>query len=481
MADVVWFTGHQFFDSDGEPLNGGLIRIYDATTTSERTVYKDDGAATPWTQPITLNASGRLTAAIYVPEGDWKFTRTNSAGGDSITEDNIPGAVAAASAAFAAPLRPILTKAANYVLTSSDLGKLVVGDASGGAFTLTLPSAADTASGKGYDVIQIGTVGAVTIATVSAQTINGSSTFILRPQYGTVRITSDGSNWVAEPFDYQKASPTAKVAAYTVKQADEGKLIPVDASGAGITVTLPTVALAANGFRIGIKKTDSSTNAVTVDGDGAETIDGAANYLLNGQYETLWLICNGTTWHIWSAFSGARPLTVGKHTIWVPASAMISATTSGPASASVEAATNDQNYKVLDFDASADEFAHFQVRMPKSWNEGTITYQPVWTSTATDTDGVAWSLEGLATGDSDAIDASWGTAILVTDAAQSVAGDVYIGSESAALTIAGSPAAGELAWFRVSRDVSDAADTHAEDARLIGYALFLTLDAPNDA
>ena len=49
-----------------------------------------------------------------------------------------------------------------------------------------------------------------------------------------------------------------------------------------------------------------------------------------------------------------------------------------------------------------------------------------------------------------------------------------------ALTIAGTPAANDLCWFRVSRDVSDAADTHAEDARLIGIKLFLTLDAPTD-
>jgi phospholipase A1 len=37
---------------------------------------------------------------------------------------------------------------------------------------------------------------------------------------------------------------------------------------------------------------------------------------------------------------------------------------------------------VLDFDASADEHAHFNVAFPKSWNEGTVTFQVWWTTTA---------------------------------------------------------------------------------------------------
>lgn len=479
MADLFFLKGLQFFDSNGDPLNGGLLRFYDAGTTSERTVYKDDGAGTAWTQPITLDSAGRLEYSVYIPEGDFKVTLTNSAGTSIFSEDNIPGAIAAASTTFGRPQRPILTKAANYVLVSDDLGKLVIADASGGAFTLTLPSAADTASGKGYDVMQYGTVGAVTIATVSAQTINGSATFVLRPQYGVVGITSDGANWYAEPLEIQRSLPSAKTSAYTVKQADEGKMIPVDATSAGVTITLPTVALAGNGFRVGIKKIDSSAFVVTVDGDAAETVDGATGITLTVQYEAVWLICTGTVWYVDRFYSG-KPLTEGKHTFWVPASAMIPAATSGPASASLEASTNDQNYKVLDFDASADEHAHFQVPLPKSYNDSTITFRVYYSTTATDTDGVAWGLQAVGLSDNQAIDASWGTAIVVTDAIQSTAGTVLITAESSAVTIAGI-AVDHLTWFRIFRDVSDAADTAAEDARLIGVEVFITLDAPTDA
>ena len=43
-----------------------------------------------------------------------------------------------------------------------------------------------------------------------------------------------------------------------------------------------------------------------------------------------------------------------------------------------------------------------------------------------------------------------------------------------------SPAAGDLCFFRVFRDVSDANDTAAEDARLIGAKIFFTTDTGGD-
>ena len=47
--------------------------------------------------------------------------------------------------------------------------------------------------------------------------------------------------------------------------------------------------------------------------------------------------------------------------------------------------------------------------------------------------------------------------------------------ESGALTIAGSPAAGDLCYFNIERDVSDTNDDMAEDARLVGIKIFYTI------
>jgi hypothetical protein len=58
----------------------------------------------------------------------------------------------------------------------------------------------------------------------------------------------------------------------------------VDASAGVVTVNLYAVS-GNGGKKINIIKTDSSTNAVTIDGDSAETIDGNATRILRTQYE----------------------------------------------------------------------------------------------------------------------------------------------------------------------------------------------------
>lgn len=70
-----------------------------------------------------------------------------------------------------------------------------------------------------------------------------------------------------------------------------------DASGAAFTVTLPTAAASGDGGTVVVKKTDASANLVTVDGDGAETIDGAASMTLAVQWESVTLVSSGTAWY----------------------------------------------------------------------------------------------------------------------------------------------------------------------------------------
>jgi hypothetical protein len=172
----------------------------------------------------------------------------------------------------------------------------------------------------------------------------------------------------------------------------------------------------------------------------------------------------------------------GTHTIWVPAGAMRPTASNGCATLTdVETTAGRPDISVLDFDASSDEHAQFSVSFPKSWNEGTVTFQVFWTSTAIDTDGVTWALQGVAVSDGDTIDVAYGTAVTVDDANQSTAEDLYVSAVSGAVTIAGTPAAGDLCYFRVFRDVSDANDTAAEDARLIGVKIFYTVNAADDS
>ena len=171
---------------------------------------------------------------------------------------------------------------------------------------------------------------------------------------------------------------------------------------------------------------------------------------------------------------------VGLENIWVPATAMTPSETNGCASiTSVETTSGRPDLIVLDFDKTSDEFAHFSIAMPKSWNEGTITFQAYWTSSSTNTGTVAWGMSGVSVGDNDTIDVAYGTAVVATAKAHSgTAEDLNISAASGNLTVANA-AADELAFFEIFRDVS--ADNHDADARLLGVKIFYTTDTSTDA
>jgi hypothetical protein len=169
----------------------------------------------------------------------------------------------------------------------------------------------------------------------------------------------------------------------------------------------------------------------------------------------------------------------GKETIWVPALAMYPTTTNGCAAvAQVEGTAQRPEIKACDFDASSDEFAQFAVTFPKSWNEGTVTFQTFWSVTGTNTGTVCFQLAGGSIANDAAIDTAYGTAVANTAlAASGTASDLMVNAESGAVTIANA-AADTWTSFQINRDVS--ADDQTADARLLGIKLFFTTDAAND-
>lgn len=169
----------------------------------------------------------------------------------------------------------------------------------------------------------------------------------------------------------------------------------------------------------------------------------------------------------------------GRTTIPVVAGAMQSATTNGAAPANNESSSNKVLYKTLDFDQTTQEFAGFVIPFPKNWNEGTVTFQPIWTASS-GSGGVVWALQAVALSNDDAIDTAYGTEQTSTDTLIAT-GDVHVGPESSAITIAGTPAVDDLCCFRIKRNVSDGSDTLSGDAKLIAIRLYFTTNAGNDA
>jgi len=171
----------------------------------------------------------------------------------------------------------------------------------------------------------------------------------------------------------------------------------------------------------------------------------------------------------------------GLETMWVPAAAMYGATTNPADAQQVETTATRPDMKVLDFDASTNEFAQFSVAFPKSWNEGTVTYQVYWTPSNTNTGNVLFQFQGVSCGDSDTIDIAYGTAIEVLDAGIGTVEDQQVSAVSGAVTIAGSPAVDQQTYFQLIRAASDGSDTFTGDCRVLGVKIFFTTDAANDA
>ena len=170
---------------------------------------------------------------------------------------------------------------------------------------------------------------------------------------------------------------------------------------------------------------------------------------------------------------------VGKETIYIPAAAMYPNTTNGCADLEQVELSNGPELKCLDFDPSSDENAQFTVCFPKSWNEGTVTFQAFWTVTGTNTGTVAWGLSGVSIADDASINTAFGTNVVATAKAFSgTSNDIMVSAESGAVTIANA-AVDTQTYFQIMRDVS--ADTQSGDARLLGIKLFFTTDAANDS
>ncbi len=210
--------------------------------------------------------------------------------------------------------------------------------------------------------------------------------------------------------------------------------------------------------------TNSGTNSGTITiTDGA---DGNINIAPNG---------NGV-----AQVGGAAIKVAGKESIWIPANSMYPNTTSGCADLAQVELSNGPELKVLDFDKDSDEFAQFAVAFPKSWNEGTVTFQAFFTANTTNTGTTLWALQGVALADNGDLNTAFGTAVSPSAKAMSgTANDLAVTAESGAVTIAGSPSTDEYVFFQISRDVSG--DDLTADAKLLGIKLFFTTDAANDA
>lgn len=76
----------QFFDDNGDPLNGGVVKFFEPGTSTSKDVYSDGNLTTSIGSEVTLDSAGR--AAIFL-NGNYKVTLENSSGVVVKTVDDV--------------------------------------------------------------------------------------------------------------------------------------------------------------------------------------------------------------------------------------------------------------------------------------------------------------------------------------------------------------------------------------------------------
>ncbi len=108
MATEIATSFWQITDNNGDPVSGAKIYVYDAGTTTPRSLYSNTGLSVSVSNPIICNSAGRSTTdggttvgMVYTAAGSYKIVVKNSADVTIYTLDNIDGRVPVGSGALA--------------------------------------------------------------------------------------------------------------------------------------------------------------------------------------------------------------------------------------------------------------------------------------------------------------------------------------------------------------------------------------------
>ncbi len=107
------------------------------------------------------------------------------------------------------------------------------------------------------------------------------------------RLNERLARWADLIARLQRLNVRAVTAATTLTENDD--VVTVDTTSGAVTVTLPPVS-GTRGKLYYVKKTNVGANNVTLDGNGAETIDGAATVVWNTQWMTKAVVSTGAAW-----------------------------------------------------------------------------------------------------------------------------------------------------------------------------------------
>jgi hypothetical protein len=220
--------------------------------------------ANTWTGVQTFGTAAHLVTSSLAPSGSGTITANKFITGASTTD-----AVDLATSEVAGIL-PDANVSNTLTITSGSIDGTPIGGTvtSTGAFSTLSASSTFTLTGLSTDNTD-----------VTVLTINGSGAVHTQ----SLSNLSSFGNIVTKTSDY-----TATLT--------DGTIV-VDASGGDVTISLPA-ATSGEGFKLSIKKIDTSDNNVVIDANSTETIDGQTTMTWNVPWQGYVVQCNGSGWYI---------------------------------------------------------------------------------------------------------------------------------------------------------------------------------------
>ena len=156
--------------------------------------------------------------------------------------------------------------------------------------------------------------------------------------------------------------------------------------------------------------------------------------------------------------------------IHLPVGQLYPTTVSGAATGLITTTTNKIDYKVLDFDQSAIEYAQGDFLLPLGWDS--FKCQFIWTCGTVGAGAVMWGARGIALADFGLLDTIYGSPQNVIDTKVTSSG-VHMSSFTSSITPP-IPAAYAPIKLQVYRNATNASDTFTADARLLGVTIIKT-------
>jgi len=157
---------------------------------------------------------------------------------------------------------------------------------------------------------------------------------------------------------------------------------------------------------------------------------------------------------------------------------MVAPSTGGAVPDTETLATSAAVLQSFYFVGNSDMTVTVSMRLPETWDGGTVKCKLGWGAAtgASADDGVVWTVKAASVANDATVDATWGTPIHITDAVLAV-GDMHLTPASGAVTIGGSPTAGDWIVFAIVRNTGAGGDNMVEQAILIDFTIEATLDA----